>query len=87
MSCDIYSQMKLTSVVIRKDNLSLKNDRLNATGCEDTVSCPRQEIVTDLMSQIQELRTSVREKTETIDSLKQELKDINVSSVASNGLI
>ncbi|XP_045435436.1 kinesin-like protein KIF15 isoform X2 [Pipistrellus kuhlii] len=36
-----------------------------------------KEVVADLMSQIQELRTSVREKTETIDSLKQELKDIN----------
>lgn len=34
------------------------------------------------MSQIQELRTSVSEKTETIDTLRQELKDINVSSVA-----
>lgn len=33
------------------------------------------------MSQIQELRTSVCEKTETIDTLKQELKDISVSSV------
>ncbi|XP_006765148.1 PREDICTED: kinesin-like protein KIF15 isoform X1 [Myotis davidii] len=36
-----------------------------------------KEVVTDLMSQIQQLRTSVREKTETIDSLKQELKDVN----------
>ncbi|XP_016051572.1 PREDICTED: kinesin-like protein KIF15 isoform X2 [Miniopterus natalensis] len=36
-----------------------------------------KEVVADLMSQIQELRTSVCEKTETIDSLKQELKDIN----------
>jgi hypothetical protein len=33
------------------------------------------------MSQIQELRTSSCEKAETIDTLKQELKDINVSSV------
>ncbi|XP_070247166.1 kinesin-like protein KIF15 isoform X2 [Myotis yumanensis] len=36
-----------------------------------------KEVVTDLMSQIQQLRTSVREKTETIDSLNQELKDVN----------
>ncbi|XP_036122441.1 kinesin-like protein KIF15 isoform X3 [Molossus molossus] len=36
-----------------------------------------KEVVADLMSQIQELRTSVCEKTETIDTLKQELKDIN----------
>lgn len=42
--------------------------------------CPCQEVVTDLMSQIQELRTSVSEKTETIDTLRQELEDINVSS-------
>ncbi|XP_044904930.1 kinesin-like protein KIF15 isoform X3 [Felis catus] len=35
-----------------------------------------KEVVADLMSQIQELRTSVCEKTETIDTLKQELKDI-----------
>lgn len=33
------------------------------------------------MNQIQELRTSVGEKSETIDTLKQELQDINVSSV------
>lgn len=44
--------------------------------------CPCQEVVTDLMSQIQELRTSVSEKTETIDTLRQELEDINVSSFA-----
>ncbi|XP_008069564.1 kinesin-like protein KIF15 isoform X2 [Carlito syrichta] len=36
-----------------------------------------KEVVADLMNQIQELRTSVCEKTETIDALKQELKDIN----------
>uniref|UniRef100_A0A2K5RMM5 Kinesin-like protein KIF15 n=1 Tax=Cebus imitator TaxID=2715852 RepID=A0A2K5RMM5_CEBIM len=36
-----------------------------------------KEVVADLMNQIQELRTSVCEKTETIDTLKQELKDIN----------
>ena len=40
-----------------------------------------QEAVADLRSQIQELRASVCEKTETIDTLKQELKDITVSSV------
>lgn len=34
------------------------------------------------MGQIQELRTSVSEKTETIDTLRQELEDINVSSFA-----
>lgn len=37
----------------------------------------------DLMSQIQELRTSVCEKTETVDTLEQELNDITVSSVTS----
>lgn len=36
-----------------------------------------KELVTDLTSQIQELRTSICEKTETIDTLRQELKDIN----------
>uniref|UniRef100_A0A8C9DNT7 Kinesin-like protein KIF15 n=1 Tax=Prolemur simus TaxID=1328070 RepID=A0A8C9DNT7_PROSS len=36
-----------------------------------------KEVVTDLMNQIQELRTSICEKMETIDTLKQELKDIN----------
>ena len=45
--------------------------------------CPCQEVVTDLMSQIQELRTSISEKTETIDTLRQELGDINVSSFAN----
>ncbi|XP_006868897.1 PREDICTED: kinesin-like protein KIF15 [Chrysochloris asiatica] len=36
-----------------------------------------KEVVVDLLSQIQELRTSLCEKTETIDTLKQELNDIN----------
>ncbi|XP_058534774.1 kinesin-like protein KIF15 isoform X2 [Ochotona princeps] len=36
-----------------------------------------KEVVADLMNQIQELRVSAFEKTETIDSLRQELKDIN----------
>nr|XP_020019412.1 kinesin-like protein KIF15 [Castor canadensis] len=36
-----------------------------------------KEVVANLMSQIQELRTSSCEKAETIDTLKQELKDIN----------
>ncbi|XP_032268447.1 kinesin-like protein KIF15 isoform X2 [Phoca vitulina] len=36
-----------------------------------------KEVVADLMSQVQELRTAVCEKTETIDTLNQELKDIS----------
>lgn len=36
-----------------------------------------KELVTDLTSQIQELRTSVCEKTEAIDTLRQELQDVN----------
>ncbi|XP_076985700.1 kinesin-like protein KIF15 [Tamandua tetradactyla] len=36
-----------------------------------------KEVVAGLMSQIQELRTSVTEKMEIIDTLKQELKDIS----------
>ncbi|XP_041533084.1 kinesin-like protein KIF15 isoform X3 [Microtus oregoni] len=36
-----------------------------------------KELVTNLMNQIQELRTSVGEKSETIDTLRQELQDIN----------
>lgn len=36
-----------------------------------------KELVTNLMNQIQELRTSGGEKAETIDTLKQELQDIN----------
>ncbi|XP_048190606.1 kinesin-like protein KIF15 isoform X2 [Perognathus longimembris pacificus] len=36
-----------------------------------------KEVVANLMSQIQELRTSGCEKTETINNLQQELKDIN----------
>lgn len=39
------------------------------------------------MNQIQELRTSVGEKTETIDTLRQELQDINVSSVTVCGRV
>ncbi|NXY47803.1 KIF15 protein, partial [Ceuthmochares aereus] len=36
-----------------------------------------KEVVTDLMRQIQELRSSVNHKTESIDGLTRELKDIN----------
>ncbi|NXU47872.1 KIF15 protein, partial [Turnix velox] len=36
-----------------------------------------KEVVTDLMRQIQELRSSINHKTETIDGLTRELKDIN----------
>ncbi|XP_038617426.1 kinesin-like protein KIF15 [Tachyglossus aculeatus] len=36
-----------------------------------------KKVVTDLMNQIQELRTSIGQKTETIDMLKSELEDIN----------
>ncbi|KAI5932113.1 Kinesin-like protein KIF15 [Manis javanica] len=53
-----------------------------------------KEVVADLMSHIQELRTSVCEKTEIIDTLKQEVKDINfqyssvlVDKEESKGLI
>uniref|UniRef100_A0A452HVZ3 Kinesin motor domain-containing protein n=1 Tax=Gopherus agassizii TaxID=38772 RepID=A0A452HVZ3_9SAUR len=35
------------------------------------------EVVSDLMSQIQELRTSISHKTESIDGLTRELEDIN----------
>lgn len=40
-----------------------------------------QEVVTDLMRQIQELRSSINHKTESIDGLTRELEDINVCSV------
>uniref|UniRef100_A0A8B9SMT4 Kinesin family member 15 n=1 Tax=Anas platyrhynchos TaxID=8839 RepID=A0A8B9SMT4_ANAPL len=36
-----------------------------------------QEVVTDLMRQIQELRSSINHKTESIDGLTRELEDIN----------
>ncbi|PKU38092.1 kinesin-like protein kif15 [Limosa lapponica baueri] len=36
-----------------------------------------KEVVTDLMRQIQELRSSINHKTETIDGLTRELEDIN----------
>ncbi|NWH76096.1 KIF15 protein, partial [Piaya cayana] len=36
-----------------------------------------KEVVTDLMRQIQELRSSINHKTESIDGLTRELKDIN----------
>uniref|UniRef100_A0A8C3IFX3 Kinesin family member 15 n=1 Tax=Chrysemys picta bellii TaxID=8478 RepID=A0A8C3IFX3_CHRPI len=35
------------------------------------------EVVSDLMSQIQELRTSISHKTESIDGLTRELEDVN----------
>ncbi|ELV10192.1 Kinesin-like protein KIF15 [Tupaia chinensis] len=41
----------------------------------EMAKCEQQEVVADLMNQIQELRTSVCEKVETIDALQQELKD------------
>ncbi|XP_004676314.1 PREDICTED: kinesin-like protein KIF15 isoform X1 [Condylura cristata] len=36
-----------------------------------------KEVVAELMNQIQDLRLSEKQKTETVDTLKQELKDIN----------
>uniref|UniRef100_A0A8C3V280 Kinesin family member 15 n=1 Tax=Catharus ustulatus TaxID=91951 RepID=A0A8C3V280_CATUS len=36
-----------------------------------------QEVITDLMRQIQELRSSINHKTESIDGLARELNDIN----------
>ncbi|NWW43124.1 KIF15 protein, partial [Pedionomus torquatus] len=36
-----------------------------------------KEVVTDLMRQIQELRSSINHKTETLDGLTRELEDIN----------
>lgn len=71
---------------IRKSLLKLQqfiflNDPHNVTGFADKCFCPCQELVTNLMNQIQELRISIGEKSETIATLKQELQDINVSSV------
>eukprot|EP00072_Mus_musculus_P066990 XP_017168753.1 PREDICTED: kinesin-like protein KIF15 isoform X5 [Mus musculus] len=42
-----------------------------------------KELVTNLMNQIQELRISIGEKSETIATLKQELQDINCKYNAS----
>lgn len=46
-----------------------------------------QEVVTDLMRQIQELRSSINHKTECIDGLTRELKDINVCSVILKDMV
>lgn len=46
-----------------------------------------QEVVTDLMRQIQELRSSINHKTESIDGLTRELEDINVRSVILKDMV
>jgi len=46
-----------------------------------------QEVVTDLMRQIQELRSSVNDKTESIDGLTRELEDMNVCSVILKDMV
>lgn len=46
-----------------------------------------QEVVTDLMRQIQELRSSINHKTESIDGLTRELEDINVCSVILKDMV
>lgn len=46
-----------------------------------------QEVVTDLMRQIQELRSSINHKTESIDGLARELNDINVCSVILKDMV
>lgn len=56
---------------------------------ENVVSCLEKsresdkELVTNLMNQIQELRTSAGEKSEAIDTLKQELQDISCKYTAA----
>lgn len=56
---------------------------------ENVVSCLEKsresdkELVTNLMNQIQELRTSAGEKSEAIDTLKQELRDISCKYTAA----
>uniref|UniRef100_A0A8B9GPY2 Kinesin family member 15 n=1 Tax=Amazona collaria TaxID=241587 RepID=A0A8B9GPY2_9PSIT len=46
----------------------------------------KYEVVTDLMRQIQELRSSLNHKTESLDGLTRELEDINVCSVILKGM-
>jgi len=46
-----------------------------------------QEVVTDLMRQIQELRSSINDKTESIDGLTRELEDMNVCSVILKDMV
>lgn len=48
-------------------------------------SCSPQEVIADLTNQIQELRASVCEKADTIDTLREELEDLVVSSFAERG--
>ncbi|NWS88382.1 KIF15 protein, partial [Toxostoma redivivum] len=53
------------------------------TAAEETIASLKKtndtdkEVVTDLMRQIQELRSSINHKTESIDGLTRELEDIN----------
>ncbi|XP_066207219.1 kinesin-like protein KIF15 isoform X1 [Saccopteryx leptura] len=71
--------------MVKCEQQMAKVQKLEESLCatEKVISCLEKsrdadkEVVADLMSQIQQLRTSVREKTESIDTLKQELKDID----------
>ncbi|KAM8758534.1 kinesin-like protein KIF15 isoform 2-T2 [Rhynchonycteris naso] len=71
--------------MVKCEQQMAKVQKLEESLCatEKVISCLEKsrdadkEVVADLMSQIQQLRTSVREKTESIDTLKQELKDMD----------
>ncbi|KAJ7421652.1 Kinesin-like protein KIF15 [Pitangus sulphuratus] len=90
--CNLFHLLKTEKEHNEKLTLQLQEDKENNSKellkilgkaqaekpfSEMVTQCEQQEVVTDLMKQIQELRSSINHKTESIHGLTRELKDIN----------
>uniref|UniRef100_A0A8D0EGC6 Hyaluronan-mediated motility receptor C-terminal domain-containing protein n=1 Tax=Strix occidentalis caurina TaxID=311401 RepID=A0A8D0EGC6_STROC len=72
--CNLLKLLKTEKEHNEKLTLQLQEDKENNS---NIFFFMLQEVVTDLMRQIQELRSSINHKTESIDALTRELEDIN----------
>uniref|UniRef100_A0A8C8ARI1 Kinesin family member 15 n=1 Tax=Otus sunia TaxID=257818 RepID=A0A8C8ARI1_9STRI len=72
--CNLLKLLKTEKEHNEKLTLQLQEDKENNSNINFFML---QEVVTDLMRQIQELRSSINHKTESIDALTRELEDIN----------
>ncbi|NWV67518.1 KIF15 protein, partial [Malurus elegans] len=72
-----------TVTLCEQQEAKLRTLEQKLAAAEETIASLRKtndtdkEVVTDLMRQIQELRSSINHKTESIDGLTRELEDIN----------
>ncbi|XP_074842189.1 kinesin-like protein KIF15 [Carettochelys insculpta] len=82
---NVQLEKQSSEMVMRYDQQEVKLQKLeqNLAAAEEIITslektnAADKEVVSDLMSQIQELRTSVSHKTESIEGLTRELEDIN----------